>query len=159
MSLTCYIGFLRLRSLKNPLSGKQFFENGIHYENGKLFMYPDIHVATTDLDNDGFDEIIVTVSEPDEEFKGLFCEPEYMCPHYILQDRNFPGEKRRLSRFKVMGPIYTIGLGLSTDEVVGGYRSFRAYTDLKLKKFDVYQYDKKNDNYYNVSLPNAGGQP
>lgn len=143
----------------NPLSGKRFFEDGLHFENEKLFMYPSFHVATPDLDNDGYQEIVIALSDPELGFEGMFCKKGRTCLHYILQDRNLPNEKKRLSRFTVLGPIYTTGLGLSTDEVVGGYRSLRAYTDRNFTKFSVYQYDRKNDNYFNVSPEYSGGRP
>lgn len=133
--------------------GVQFFNDGRHYINGELFMYPVYYIALIDLDKDGYDEIIVTVPEYEEEQRGWYCTEYQMCPHYILQDRNLNPKKPSLKNFKVMGPIYTSGIGPSTDEVVDGFTSLRVYTDEERKKFDVYQYDKKSDNYFNVSTP------
>ncbi|HPF78730.1 MAG TPA: hypothetical protein PLF01_05480 [Alphaproteobacteria bacterium] len=151
-SLVCYIALEKLRTIDNPLTGKKFFDDGIHYEGSILFIYPDLHIAVSDLDDDGYNEIIVKVPELDELITGLFCKPVDQCPHFIIQDRNV-GETSNLENFRAMGPIYTYGIGLSTDEVVNGYRSLRAYKDNKIKDFNVYQYDKKSDDYFNVSIP------
>lgn len=152
-SAACYIALEKLRTIKNPISGKKFFDDDIHYVDGELFMYPAYNVAQTDLDKDGYAEIIVTIPEPEAELQGTFCKTPIECPHYILQDRNIGGKKMQLKNIKAMGPIYAFAIGLSTDEVVGGYKSLRVYTDPKIGTFNVYQYDRKNDDYFNITPP------
>lgn len=150
-SPSCFIALAKLRTLTNPLTGKKFFDDGLHYIDGKVFIYPDLHIAEADLDNDGFKELIVKVPELADQLEGYFCKANYKCPHYIFQDRN-TSKKPSLKKIKVLSaPIYTVAIGLSTDEVVGGFRSLRIYKDTKIKKFSVYQYDKKNDRYFEIS--------
>lgn len=150
-SSACFVAFHKMRRLKNPINGKNFFDDNVHYtEDGQLFMYPVYAVAQPDLDGDGFKEII-TVPHEQEETTGMFCKKQGLCPHFILQDRNLPGKKPSLQNIKAIGPIYSYGIGLSTNEVVGGYRSLRAYTNSEITKFDIYQYDRKSDNYFNIS--------
>jgi hypothetical protein len=157
-SNACFIGFHKMSRLKNPLNGKLFFRDGIHYlDNGQLFMYPTFAVAQPDLDGDGFKELIV-VPHDQEKTVGTFCKELGLCPHFVLQDRNIEGEKPSLRNFKVLGAVYSYGVGLSTDEVVGGYRSLRAYTDPQIKNFDVFQYDRKSDQYFNISNANGGAR-
>ncbi len=151
-STACFIALEKLKTIKNPLSGKNFFDDGLHYTDGEVFIYPDLHIAETDLDGDGFKEIIVKPPELKEQLEGYFCKPNYICPHFILQDRN-TRNKSSIKNIKAMGPIYTFAIGLSTDERVGGFKSLRAYTDTKVKEFNVYQYDKKADDYFNVTAP------
>lgn len=150
-SSTCSVAFQKMRQLKNPITGKIFFDNDVHYmSNGQLFMYPSFAVAQADLDGDGFKEIITVPKESYQE-QGLFCQKSEFCPHYILQDRNPPNQKPTLKNIRAIGPIYTYGIGLSTDEIIGGHRSLRAYTNKEITEFDVYQYDRKTDDYYNIS--------
>lgn len=150
-SNACFIAFHKMRRIINPLNGKNFFDDGIHYlETGQLFRYPTYAVAQPDLDGDGFRELI-TVPQEQEEIVGTFCKAPGVCPHFIFQDRNISGKKPSLRNFKLLGKIDSTGVGLSTDEIVGKYRSLRAYKDLAIKKFDVYQYDSKNDEYFNIS--------
>lgn len=157
-SNACFIGFHKMSRLKNPLTGKLYFQDGIHYlEDGQLFMYPTYAVAQPDLDGDGFRELIV-VPQDQEETVGNFCKKISLCPHFVMQDRNIKGERPSLRNFKVLGAVYSYGVGLSTDEVVGGYRSLRAYTDAAIKEYDVFQYDRKSDQYYNISTSNGGAR-
>lgn len=149
-SPACFIALEKLKTLDNPITGQKFFDDGIHYSGGKVFVFPDLNIAETDLDNDGFKEIIVRVPEMDDLLKNTFCKENNQCPHFIFQDRN-TDRKPNLKNIKVMGPIYTAAIGLSTDEIVGGFRSLRAYTDFKTGKFNVYQYDKKADDYFNIT--------
>ncbi len=150
-SNACFIAFHKMRSLTNPINGKPFFDDGIHYlEGGQLFVYPTYAVAEPDLDGDGFKELIVALHEQ-EETTGVFCPKANECPHFILQDRNISGKRPSLRNFKILSTLYAFAVGLSTDEVVGGYRSLRAYKDSKIKDFDVYQYDRKSDEYFNIS--------
>ena len=149
----CTVAFEVLKRQESELTGKLLFHNGVHFwDNGDLFMYPGIYIAQVDLDGDGFLEIIAKPSEDTEEMEGLFCKKE-MCPHYIIQDRNPDPNNIKIKNFHVMGPIFTTGIGPSTDEVFGGYKSLRAYKNPNFKKFDVYQYDRKNDDYFNISMP------
>jgi len=152
-SAACFIALEKLRTIKNPITGKIFFDDDIHYTDGDLFMYPSYSIAQTDLDSDGFAEIIVAIPEPEQELEGMFCRTPIECPHYILQDRNIDNKKMSFSKIKAMGPIYAFAIGLSTDEVVGGYKSLRVYTDPKSGAFNVYQYDRKNDDYFNITVP------
>lgn len=152
-SAACFIALEKLKTIKNPLSGQNYFDDDIHYPDGSLFMYPSYNIAETDLDKDGFAEIIVVIPEPEQELQGMFCQTPIECPHYILQDRNIDGKKMSFNKIKAMGPIYAFAIGLSTDEVVGGYRSLRVYTDPKSGAFNVYQYDRKNDDYFNITPP------
>lgn len=150
-SNACFIAFNKMRTIINPINGKTFFDDGIHFlEGGQLFMYPVYAVAQPDLDGDGFKELIAVPHEQ-EETVGTFCPAADKCPHFILQDRNIPGERASLRNFKVLGTVYATAVGLSTDEVVSGYRSLRAYEDNTITTFDVYQYDRKNDEYFNIS--------
>ena len=151
-STSCNIAYKKIRSMTNPRKNKRFFDNGIYFNNdGSVFVYPQFHIAKADLDGDSFNEIIIALSDFSEEAAGYVCREDNLCMHYILQDRNIPGEEASLSRIKAFGPIYSTAIGLSTDEKVGRYRSLRGYTDKEFKNFDVYQYDPKNDAYFNVS--------
>lgn len=151
-SPTCNIAYNKIRSMTNPRTNKRFFDNDVYFnKDGSVFAYPEFHVARADLDKDSFNEIIIALYDFSEEAAGYVCREDDLCMHYIFQDRNIPGEKASLSRIKAFGPIYTTGIGLSTDEMVKGYRSLRVYTDKEFKNFDVYQYDPKNDAYFNVS--------
>ncbi len=148
----CFIAFHKMRSMKNPMTGKLFFDNGLHFtETGQLFMYPTYAYAEPDLDGDGFKELIIVPKEAYKE-EGMFCKTPDLCPHFILQDRNIAGQKPSLKNFKVLGAVYTYGIGLSTDEMIGGYRSLRAYTNQEITKYDVHQYDRKSDQYFNISI-------
>lgn len=150
----CTVAYEILKRQTSPQTGKLLFDNGIHFlDNGELFMYPGIYIAQTDLDGDGFYEIIAKPSEDTEEMAGLFCESSTRCPHYIIQDRNPDPDNIKVQFFHVMGPIFSSGIGPSTDEVFGGYKSLRAYKDHSFKKFDVYQYDRKSDDYFNITVP------
>jgi hypothetical protein len=153
-SSACYIAFQKLLTIPNPMmEGKVYFDDGRHFVNGELFMFPTYYIAEADLNFDGFKEIIATVPEPEDEMRGWFCKAEYECPHFIFQDRNINPDKLSLRNVKTFGPIYSYGIGLSTDEVVDGYRSLRSYRDIKQEDFHVYQYDDKTDGYYNVTAP------
>lgn len=147
-SLPCDIAFSKLKTIKNPINGKNYFDDGVHFINGSLFLYPTLWVATPDLDNDGFKEIIVTVPEVFEELEGVFCKEGIQCPHYILQDRG----NGKLEDYKILGPIFAYSVGLSTDERFSNYLSLRAYKDKNFSQFDVYQYDSLEDQYFNMSL-------
>lgn len=159
-SAACKIAYLKIKTLPNPLDkNKTYFDDGIHIINGKLFMFPDIHVALTDLDGDGRNELIARIDDSAEEGKGLFCKyaanDTPLCPNYIIQDRNLPEAKRSLRAFKAFGPIFSTGIGLSTDERVSGFTSLRAYQDVGYKQFNVMQYDLKSDKYFDISRPPA----
>lgn len=152
-SPVCKIAFLKLKTLINPITKKKFFHNGINiWDDGSLFMFPSLHVATPDLDGDGKPEIIVSVPEKSTEAFGQFCINGDQCPHFIIQDRTLPGERRVLSNFKAIGPIYAYAVALSTDERFDTFLSLRAYYDDTWQNFDAYQYDAKTDQYYNVSV-------
>lgn len=148
----CSIAFQKLRTLINKKSGKIFFDDDIHFNrDGSLFLYPSYYVAAVDIDMDRYNEVIVTVPDMVERMPEAYCYKGHLCPHYILQDRNIPGETPTLEHIKAFGPFFTSGIGLSTDEVFGGFRSLRVYTDAQRTIFDVYQYDQKTDTYYNIS--------
>ena len=147
----CNIALAKLVTLKNPLKPHNFFDNGLHIVEGKIFAYPDFFVAETDIDGDGFNEIIVKILEVDELMIGHYCKPNDQCLHYILQDRNLDAKKPLVKNIRAFGPYFVYSIGLSTDEIFGGYRSLRLYKDETWKNYDVYQYDKKTDDYYNVS--------
>lgn len=163
-SLSCTIAFEKIKTLDNPvMSGKKFFDDGFHLQpDGSVFQYPRYYIGETDLDSDGFNEIIVgfelAAPHPEAGTERMLCQPERVdgydqCPHFILQDRNPSGQKSSLKNIRAFGPYYYHGIALSTDEVIGGYRSLRAYKDGEAtgwKNFDVLQYDKRTDNYYAV---------
>lgn len=133
------------------MKGKVFFDDDHHFIKGKLFLFPTYYVAEADLDNDGFDEIIATIPEPEEEMEGWFCKKNQDCPHFIFQDRNTDAKNLSMKNVKTFGPIYSYGIGLSTDEKVDGFWSLRSYRDNEQSKFHVYQYDGKTDEYYNIT--------
>lgn len=147
----CNIAFAKLQSMKNPLKPHNFFHSGLHIVEGKIFAYPDFFIAETDIDGDGFNEIIVKIPDFDELMTGHYCKADNQCVHYIFQDRNISTDKPSLRNIRAFGPYYVYSIGLSTNEVFGGYRSLRMYKDDSWKKYDVYQYDKKTDDYYNVT--------
>lgn len=149
--LSCTIALAKLRTLKSPFKNHKLFDNGLHYVDGELFSYPNIYVAEGDLDGDGYNEMVVKILEQDGLMAGHYCKNVDQCLHYILQDRNSSSGRTKLSKIRAMGPFLTYSIGLSTDEIVGGYKSLRVYQDQSWKKFDVYQYDRKTDNYYNIS--------
>ncbi len=159
---SCILAFQKIAQLRNPMSKEKnrFFNNGIHNmttQEGELIAFPAIYVTETDIDRDGYNEIIAKVTEATEEEEGLFC-PETkagvkQCPHFIIQDRNISGEESNLKNFRIMGPIYAYFIGLSTNERFGGYRSLVAYRDTNFKTFAVYQYDKKTDKYFRIEGP------
>lgn len=151
-SPACLVALEKLKTLTNPIDNKKFFDNGLHYYNGELFLYPDLDVAMIDLDGDGLDEIIVKIPENVETIEGYFCQENFQCPHYILQDRNLHGRKIQLGNIRAMGPIYAQAIGLSTDEKINRFKSLRAYTDYPSRAFDTYQYDRRSDNYFSVNL-------
>jgi len=150
-STQCFIAFHKLRTVTNPLTGDMYFHKGFHISEGDIRVYPTLHIASADLDGDGLNEIIVKIPEDDEELQGYFCKEDDQCPTYILQDRTLPGQKPSLRNFKVMGPVFAFAVGLSTDERFGNFISLRAYKDRSFSQFDVYQYDRKSDNYFNIS--------
>lgn len=153
-SPACAIALAKLKTIINPITGKAYFDDGIHYVKGKLFDYPDYQIATPDLDDDGYNEIIVTVPEWSDGTQGLFCKAENLCPFFIIQDRNLKSKKPILKNFKAIGPIFAVGIGLSTDEKFSRYKSLRVYKDPNWENFDVYQYDSKNDEYFNINTSN-----
>lgn len=150
-SSACLIAYEKIKTLINPITKKKFFDDGVHIDNKKIFMYPVLHVATPDIDGDGKLELIVSIPEKSEEIQGLYCQSNQICPHFIIQDRTLPGQKRKVSSYKAIGPIYSFALALSTDESFDNYKSLRSYYDSSWQRFDVYQYDTKTDNYYNMS--------
>lgn len=152
-SAACLIAFEKLQTLTNPLTRKRYFHDGIHIdEEMQLLKFPTLFVSTPDLDQDGSPEIIVSIPETTQTVKGNFCPAAKQCPHFIIQDRSLPDQKRTINTFTAIGPIFTYSIALSTDEVVDNYRSLRAYTDGTWQKFDVYQYDRSTDQYYNMSV-------
>ncbi len=156
----CKIAYFKLKTLPNPLEkDKAYFDDGLHIVNGKLFLFPDIHTALADLDGDGRNELIARIDDSAEEGKGLFCkytqDDTPLCPNFIIQDRNLPDAKRSLKAFKAFGPIYSTGIGLSTDERVSGFMSLRAYQNIDYTQYNVMQYDLKSDEYFNITRPPA----
>lgn len=147
----CAIAFAKLRTLKNPLKPHNIFENGLNIVEGQIFAYPDFYIAETDIDGDGYNEIIVKILEEDELMVGQYCKAVEQCLHYIFQDRNLGTRKSSLKNIRAFGPFFIYSIGLSTDEIFGGFRSLRFYKDSSWQNFDVYQYDKKTDDYYNIS--------
>lgn len=153
-SSSCYIAFQKLITIRNPISNKVYFDDGYHFYEGQLILFPDYSVAEEDLDGDGFKEIIVTIPETDEYTNGYFCKENGLkCPYFIFQDRNTDASKLSMKNVKTFGPIYSYGIGLSTDEKFGGFKSLLSYQDQNYEKFQVYQYDKKTDDYFNVTAP------
>ena len=149
--MECAVGFEKLRTIKNPINGKKFFDDEVHIKDAKIANMPIYYIAKPDLDLDGIREIIVYLSEDSKASKGLFCKSKHLCPHFVIQDRNTNPEKPQLRYFSLIGVSYANGIGLSTDEKVGCYKSLRVYKSGNVNNFDVYQYDKKDDRYYNVS--------
>jgi len=151
-SPVCLIAFEKLQTLQNPITKQRFFHNGVNItQDNKLFLYPMLYVATPDIDKDGNPEIIVGIPESTQEVEGEFCLPPNQCPHYIIQDRSLPDQKRSVSTYKAIGPIYASSIALSTNEVIDNFKSLRAYYTPTWEKFDVFQYDKDTDTYYNMS--------
>jgi hypothetical protein len=151
-SAACLIAFEKIKTLINPGTGERYFHDGIHItDDGDLFMFPMIYVATPDLDGDGAPEIIAGVPEQNDETVGSYCLIGDACPWFVIQDRTLPGEKRTLSNFKAFDPIFAYSVALSTDERFDNFRSLRAYKDGSWRRFDVYQYDGQTDQYYNIS--------
>ena len=151
---SCYIAFQKLLTIENPMNaGKVYFDDGRHFINGELFMFPTYYIAESDLDNDGFKEIIATVPEPEDEMRGWFCKAEYECPHFIFQDRNTDPNNLSMKNIKTFGPYFSYGLAPSTDERIDGFLSLRSYRDIKQEEYEVLQYDKKTDGYYNITAP------
>ena len=150
----CQIAYAKIRTLENLITKTKYFHDGIHINSkGAWLLYPLLYVATPDLDGDGRAELIALLPEATEELDGQFCPLRGQCPNFIFQDRTLRGQKRTLKNFKAFDIIYAYALGLSTDEVVGNYRSLRAYFDKTYRAFDVYQYDARDDQYYNISAP------
>jgi hypothetical protein len=154
------VAFEKLRVIDNPITKKKFFDDGVHIKDNKLLIMPEIHISTHDLDGDGFEEIIVALSEKAPKSKGLFCQSQFKCPHFVIQDRNPDPKKPRLRHYHQIGSSYANGIGLSTDEKLGGYKSLRVYKSNKSSEFHTYQYDKKTDEYYDLGpqTVNIGGR-
>ncbi|HPD83232.1 MAG: hypothetical protein R3D88_01550 [Alphaproteobacteria bacterium] len=150
-SLPCAVAFEKLRATKNPINKKNYFDDEVHIKNDKLLSFPTYYIAQPDLDHDGVKEIIVALLEDNKDSEGLFCKSKYECPHFIIQDRNVNHEKPRLKYYATLGAPFAYGIGLSTDERVNGYQSLRIYTSDTATTFDVYQYDKKDDQYYKIN--------
>ena len=148
----CLIAFRKVRTLINPITKGRFFDDRLHSSKGELFMYPIFHIATPDLDGDQSPEIIIRIDDYADGIPGLYCVGNNQCPHFIIQDRTLPDQNRTVNSMKAIGPIYSSGLALSTDERVDNFVSLRAYNDPSWKSFDVYQYDKESDNYFNMSV-------
>ncbi len=140
-STSCTIAYQKIKTLKNPKTKKDYLTHPSL----------EVHVAKVQLDQDNYNEIIVALSDQSKKTRTKLCNKGNMCPNYILQNRNIPGEDPTLNNIRAFGPIYTTGIGLSTDEIINRYRSLRVYKDAKRTKFDVYQYDRKSDNYFNIS--------
>ncbi len=149
-SMPCAVAFEKLRTYKNPLTKTKFFEDGVHIKDDKLMVMPAIYIAQPDLDEDGYQETIVTLSEGKPESEGLFCQSKLKCPHFILQNRNPEPDKPKLRYYSLIGAAYAYGIGLSTDESLGGYKSLRVYKTNQPTAFNTYQYDKKTDKYYDL---------
>ena len=153
-SSSCYIAFQKLITIRNPILNKVYFDDGYHFNHGKLTLFPEYSIAEEDLDGDGFKEIIATIPENDEYVDGYFCkESGQKCPYFIFQDRNTDPSKLSMKNVKTFGPIYSYGIGLSTDEKFGGFKSLLSYQDINYETFQVYQYDKQTDEYFNVTAP------
>ena len=150
-SLPCAVAFEKLKTIKNPINQKRFFDDGIHIKDDKIQIFPSYYIAQPDIDNDGVKEIIIALTEEKAETKGTLCKSKFQCPHLILQDRNTNPDKPRLRYYSTIGFSYAYGVGLSTDEIVSGYKSLRVYKTGDGSEFDIYQYDKKNDQYFNIS--------
>lgn len=149
-SLSCAAAYEKIKTLKNPLTKKNFFDDGVHIKDGKFIKMPRLHIAQPDLDKDGVVEIIAALSEEKGATKNLFCKSAFECPHFIIQNRNTDIKKPRLKYFKTISATYAYGIGLSTDENVEKYQSLRVYKNNKPDDFNVYQYDKKTDQYYDL---------
>lgn len=149
-SLSCAVAFEKLRTLDNPITGKKYFENGVHIQGNKLLKMPGYHIAQPDLDSDGVKEIIVSLSGHTEEGRKYFCKSARLCAHYIIQNRNPDPNTPRLRNFKVIGNAYAIAISTSKDEVINKYRSLVIYKSPDASKFNVYQYDREEDEYYNL---------
>lgn len=149
-SMPCAVAFEKLRTYKNPLTSTNFFEDGVHIKDDKLLVMPAIYIAQPDLDKDGYKETIVALSETQPESEGLLCQSKLKCPHFILQNRNPEPDKPKLRYYSLIGAAYAYGIGLSTDESLGGYKSLRVYKTNEPTAFNTYQYDKKTDKYYDL---------
>ena len=148
-SLPCAVAFEKLRTFTNPINKKKFFDDEVHIKGSKLIKIPQYHIAQPDLDHDGMTEIIVALSE-DTKSKGLFCQSKFQCPHFVIQDRNPEPKKPRLRYYSTIGKTYAYGIGLSTNENLGGYQSLRVYKTNKSSQFNTYQYDQETDQYYDL---------
>ena len=148
-SLSCAVAFEKLRTMKNPINNKNFFDDGVHIKGNKLLKLPNYHIAQPDLDKDGVPEIIVALSE-DKKSKNLFCKTKFECPHFVIQNRNPNLKKPRLRHYQALNVINAYGIGLSTDEIIGGYQSLRVYKGTRSSQFNTYQYDKKTDQYHDL---------
>jgi hypothetical protein len=151
-SLPCAVAFEKLRVIDNPITKKKFFDDGVHIKNNKLLIMPTIHVATPDLDNDGYPEIIIALSEDNPKSKDLFCQSDFKCPHFVIQDRNPDPKKPRLRHYSAIASIYAYGVAPSTNEKINGYQSLVAYKTNRTSNYNIYQYDKKTDKYYDLGL-------
>lgn len=106
--------------------------------------YPDtnpiIAIAETDLNGDSYPEIIAFPMEDEEFESGIFCKPDNLCPHYIIQVRE--------KDVHVLGIIYTSSLDVS-DTSVRGYWTLRAYNKEAhaVSDYDVYAFDPDKDEY------------
>lgn len=148
----CLIAFEKLQTVKNPITKERYFHNDVNItETKELFLFPLLYVATPDLDGDGTPEIIASIREQSHEEIGQYCVEEEICPHFIIQDRVLPDQKRTTATYKAIGPIFAYSVGASTDEAFDNFKSLRAYYEPSWKDFDVYQYDKENDSYFNMS--------
>jgi len=117
---------------------KKLFEDDPYYfMNDELILYPTLKIAETDLDGDGYKEIIAVPVEEDPPGTPK-CIPAGYCPHYILQ-----------VRFGVVYPLAVINayiLGLATERT-DGFVDLKAYTDNTVTKFAPYKYNKEKDAY------------
>ncbi|MEM8833983.1 MAG: hypothetical protein AAGB32_05530 [Pseudomonadota bacterium] len=147
----CLIAFRKIQTLINPITKERFYHDDAHISNGKLLMPPVFYIATPDLDGDQSPEIIVQIVEYKNEFQGYYCIGNNQCPHFIIQDRTLPEQNRTIKTMKAIGPIYSSGVAISTDERVDNFLSLRAYRDPFWKSFDVYQYDRQSDSYFNMT--------
>ncbi len=156
-SMPCAVAFEKLRTYKNPITKEKFFEDEVHIKGNKLLTMPALYVANPDLDKDGVKEIIIALSEAKPESKGLFCQSKFKCPHFVIQNRNVDLNKPRLRYYSLIGATYAHGIGLSTDEALGGYQSLRVYKNNSPNAFHTYQYDKETDKYHDLGKQEARG--
>jgi hypothetical protein len=150
-SSACLIAFEVLKTKENPITGERFFQNGYHIRDGETVNFPKLYLATPDINDDKTPEIFVIIPEDNDALRGTICRANNQCPHFIIQDRALPGEKRTVNTYRAIGPIYSYAVALSTDESFDNFRSLRAYKDGTWQRFDVYQYDSATDQYYNMS--------